>query len=208
MEAPPLPVPPPPIENELPQESKTTLRRSFSLFRRKTSSQMSSPVQANSKSMKASWRRFRSSSKTSVQSPINSNEATESPPLQVDWVPPRPTRPIPPVPQETPYTSELGELNQTTRTLRRRNRSASLQTHIAPTEPPPSTGWNTPNPMKRGGMSLDMNHVIGSFESSTRSSHNLLFGTGGRRERIPTVRDLAILPTQRVMRYVLLFKGS
>lgn len=208
VEAPPLPVPPPPIENELPQESKTTLRRSFSLFRRKTSSQMSSPVQANSKSMKASWRRFRSSSKTSVQSPINSNEATESPPLQVDWVPPRPTRPIPPVPQETPYTSELGELNQTTRTLRRRNRSASLQTHIAPTEPPPSTGWNTPNPMKRGGMSLDMNHVIGSFESSTRSSHNLLFGTGGRRERIPTVRDLAILPTQRVMRYVLLFKGS
>lgn len=200
---------PPPTESELSQEPKPTLGRSFSLFRRKTSSQMSSPVQATSKSMKASWRRFRSSSKTSVQNPINSNEAIESPPLQVDRVPPRPTRPIPPVPQETPSTSELGELNQTTRTLRRRNRSASLQeTHMAPTEPPPSTGWNTPNFMKRGGMSLDMNHVIGSFESSTRSSHNLLFGTGGRRERIPTVRDLAILPTQRVMRYVLLFKGS
>ena len=209
VEEPPLPVPPPPTESESSREPKITLRRSFSLFRRKTSSQTSSPVLATSKSMKASWRRFRSSSKTSVQSPINSNETIESPPLQVDRAPPRPTRPIPPVPQEALPVSELGELNQTTRTLRRRNRSASLQEmYMASTEPPPSTGWNTPNPMKRGGASLDMNHVIGSFESSTRSSHNLLFGTGGRRERIPTVRDLAILPTQRVMRYVLLFKGS
>lgn len=73
-------------------------------------------------------------------------------------------------------------------------------------EPPSSMAWNTPNPIRRGGASLDMNHVIGSFETSTYSSHNL-FGEE-RRERIPTVRDLAILPTQRVMRYVLLFKGS
>jgi hypothetical protein len=57
-------------------------------------------------------------------------------------------------------------------------------------------------------MSLDMNHAIASVETSTRSSHNLLFGVEERRERVPTVRDLAILPTQRVMRYVLLFKGS
>ena len=209
VEPPPLPVLPPPTESESSQDPKSTARRSFSLFRRKTSSQTSSPVLATSKSMKASWRRFRSSSKTSVQSPIDSNEVIESPPLHANQVPPRPTRPIPPVPQEPPPVSELGELNQSTRTLRRHNRSASLQeAHIPSPEPPPSIGWSTPNPMKRGGVSLDMNHVMGSIESSTRSSHNLLFGTGQRRERIPTVRDLAILPTQRVMRYVLLFKGS
>jgi len=67
-------------------------------------------------------------------------------------------------------------------------------------------GWNTVNSMRRGGTSLDLNHAIGSVETSTHSSHNHLFGTEERRERIPTVRDLAILPAQRVMRYVLLFK--
>ena len=206
----PLPVPPPPpTEGESSEDPKTTPRRSFSLFRRKTSSQTSSPVLATSKSMKASWRRFRSSSKTSIQSPTNSDEVIESPPRHVNQVPPRPTRPIPPVPQESPPVSELGELNQSSHSLRRHNRSASLQEAYTPSaEPPPSICWSTLNPMKRGGASLDMNHVIGSVESSTRSSHNLLFGTGQRRERIPTVRDLAILPTQRVMRYVLLFKGS
>ena len=208
-EAPPLPVPPLPTEIELSQDPKTTPRRSFSLFRRKTSSQTSSPVLATSKSMKASWRRFRSSSKSSVQDPTNLNEVIESPPRPVNQVPPRPTRPIPPIPQEPLPVSELGELDQSTHTFWRHNRSTSLQEEYMPSaEPPPSSGWNTPNPMKRGGASLDMNHIIGSFESSTRSSHNLLFGTGERRERIPTVRDLAILPAQRVMRYVLWFKGS
>ena len=208
-EVPPLPVPPPPTESESSQDPNTPPRRSFSLFRRKTSSQTTSPVLATSKSMKASWRRFRSSSKSSVQSPTNLNEVIESPPQHVNQVPPRPTRPIPPVPQEPPSVSELGEQNQSAHTLRRHNRSASLQeAHIPSAEPPPSIGWNTLNPMRRGGASLDMNHVIGSVESSTRSSHNLLFGTGQRRERIPTVRDLAILPAQRVMRYVLWFKGS
>lgn len=212
VEAPPPPMPlppPPPTEGESSQDPKATPRRSFSLFRRKTSSQTSSPVPAASKPVKSSWRRFRSSSKTSVQSPTNSNEVVESPPRHVNQVPPRPTRPIPPAPQESPPPSELGELNQSTNTLRRHARSASLQeAHMPSVEPPPSIGWNTFNPTRRGGTSLDMNHIIRSVETSTRSSHNLLFGTGGRRERIPTVRDLAILPTQRVMRYVLLFKGS
>ena len=208
---PPLPPPPPPpTETELSQNHKApTLRRSFSLFKRKTPSQTNSPVPATSKPAKSSWRRFRSSSKTSVQSPTSSNEATEPPPPQnVNQVPPRPTRPVPPVPQESPLAPESEKPNQPTRTLRRHNRSASLQeAHIPCTEPPSSIGWNMNTPMRRGGMSLDMNHVVGSVESSTRSSHNP-FTTGERRERTPTVRDLAILPTQRVMRYVLLFKGS
>lgn len=79
---------------------------------------------------------------------------------------------------------------------------------MPPVEPPSLMAWNTLNPARRGGTSLDLNHAIGSAETSTRSSHNLLFGTEERRERIPTVRDLAILPAQRVMRYVLLFKGE
>jgi len=208
-EAPSPPVPPPPTETEPSQDQKTTLRRSFSLFRRKTSSQMNSPVPVTPKSAKSPWRRFRSSSKTSVQGPANSNEVIEYPPRHFNRVAPRPTRPIPPVPQESPPTSESGEPNESTNTLRRHNRSASLQeAHMPLAEPPPSIGWNTPNPVTRGGASLDMNHFIGSVETSTRSSHNLLFGTDERRERLPTVRDLAILPTQRVMRYVLFFKGS
>lgn len=72
---------------------------------------------------------------------------------------------------------------------------------------PSMVGWSTPNPVRRGGASLDLHHVIGSVESSTRSSHNPSLGTEERRERIPTVRDLAILPAQRIMRYVLLFRG-
>lgn len=208
-EAPSPPVPTPPTETEQSQDQKTTLRRSFSLFRRKTSSQMNSPVPATPKSAKSPWRRFRSSSKTSSQGPANSNEVIESPPRHFNRVPPRPMGPVPSVPLESPPTSESGEPNMSTRTLRRHNRSASLQEAYVPlVEPPPSIGWNTPNPMKRGGASLDMNHFIGSVETSTLSSHNLLFGTDERRERLPTVRDLAILPTQRVMRYVLFFKGS
>lgn len=75
---------------------------------------------------------------------------------------------------------------------------------MPPAESPSLDGWGGSNRMRRGGTSLDMNH-IGSAEISTRSSHNLLFGTEGR-EKIPTVRDLAIVPAQRVVRYVLLFK--
>jgi hypothetical protein len=41
-------------------------------------------------------------------------------------------------------------------------------------------------------------HGLGAASSS---SHDC------KREKIPTVRDLAILPTQRVMRFVLLYKG-
>ena len=78
---------------------------------------------------------------------------------------------------------------------------------MPPAEPPSLVGWTTPNPMGRGGTSLDLDHVFGSPETSTNSSHNLNFGPEERRERISTVRDLAILPAQRVMRYVLLFKG-
>lgn len=77
---------------------------------------------------------------------------------------------------------------------------------MPPGEPLSLDGWDLTNPRRRGGTSLDMNH-IGSAEISTRSSHNLLFGTEGR-EKIPTVRDLAIVPAQRVVRYVLLFKGE
>ena len=78
---------------------------------------------------------------------------------------------------------------------------------MPPAEPPSLVGWNALSRTRRGGTSLDLNHAVGSAETSTRSSHNLLFGTEERRERISTVRDLAILPAQRVMRYVLLFKG-
>lgn len=199
---PPLPVPPTPAEAESPQDPKTLPRRSFSLFRRTTY-----PVPLTSKLSKSSWRPFRSSNKTSAQCPGNSIEPIESLPQQMNRVPPRPTRPIPPVPQETPPMSEPSELNKGTNANARRyhNRSASLQeTHMPPPESPSLDGWDLSNPMKRGGTSLDMNH-IGSFEISTRSSHNLLFGTEGR-EKIPTMRDLAIVPAQRVVRYVLLFK--
>ena len=78
---------------------------------------------------------------------------------------------------------------------------------MSPAEPPPLMGWNSLNSTRRAGRSLDLNHVVESAESSTRSGHNLPFGTEERREKTPTVRDLAILPAQRVMRYVLLFKG-
>jgi hypothetical protein len=120
-------------------------------------------------------------------------------------VPPRPMRPIPPVPQES---LPMSESNEPRNARRHHNRSASLQeAHIPSAEPPSSIAWNTPNPTKRGGVSLDMNHAIRSVETSTHSSHNLLFGAVERREKVPTVRDLAIVPAQRVMRYVLLFKG-
>jgi len=208
VEAPPPPVPPLPTENESPPDPKAIPRRSFSLFRRKTSSQASSPTPATQKSAKSSWRRFRSSSKTSDQGLTDSNDVIEFQPQQIHQVPPRPTRPVPPVPRQTLPASELGELNNSTHPLRRHGRSASLQDRYAfPANPPPSS-WIAPNSMRRGGMSLDMNHIVRSAETSTRSSHDLSFGTGERRERTPTVRDLAILPTQRVMRYVLLFKGS
>ena len=204
-------VPPPPAECESPQDPKTNPRRSLSLFRRMTMTctQPTSPVPFTPKSTKSSWPRFRSSSKTSVQGLANSNEVIESPPRQINRVPPRPTRPIPAVPQdESPRTSESSEPNKRADTRRYHNRSASLQeTHTPPAEPPSFVGWNTSNPMRRGGTSLDLNHAIGSAESSTRSSHNIHFETEERRERVPTVRDLAILPAQRVMRYVLLFKG-
>lgn len=203
------PVPPvPPLHAgiESSQDHKATPRRSFSLFKRKTSSQASSPVLGTPKSAKSSWRRFRSSSKTSAQAPAYSNEIIE-PPRHINQVPPRPTRPVPPVPLESPPASESGEPEKPTNTHRRHNRSASLQeAHMLSAGPPSSATWNTPNPARRGGMSLDLNHAIGSIETSTHSSHNL-FGAE-RRERIPTVRDLAILPAQRAMRYVLMFKGS
>jgi hypothetical protein len=211
-EAPSPPVPPLP-ESDSSQDYKTSPRRSFSLFRRKTSSQASSsqtgsPVPVTPRSAKSSWRPFRASSKSSVQAPAYSNEAIESPRC-IHQVPPRPTRPLPPVPQDSPLISESGEPRKATSARRRHNRSASLQeAHIPSVEPPLSVAWNAFNPTRRGGMSLDMNHAIASVETSTRSSHNLLFGVEERRERVPTVRDLAILPTQRVMRYVLLFKGS
>lgn len=204
-------VPPPPTEGDSPQESKTTPRRSFSLFRRitMTSTQPTSPASFSSKSTRPSWPRFRSPSKTSVQGLANSNELIESLPRQINRAPPRPTRPIPSPPQEeSPRTSESSEPSKSTNTRRYHNRSASLhETHTPPAEPPSFAGWNSPVPMRRGGTSLDLNHVIGSAETSTRSSHNLPFGTEEKRERLPTVRDLAILPAQRVMRYVLLFKG-
>lgn len=203
--------PPAPLlhaESEPPPDRKASHRRTFSIFKRKSPSQTSSPLLAIPKSEKP-WRRFRASSKGWVQAPIYSNEVVE-PPRQVNQAPRRPTRPIPPTPQESPPTSVSGELGEATNTPRRHNRSASLQeAHISSGEPPSSVAWNAPNPIQRGGMSLDMNHAIGSVENSTHSSYNLL-GAGERwerRERIPTVRDLAILPTQRVMRYVLLFKG-
>ena len=200
----------PSAEGESSQDYKTAPRRSFSLFKRKTSSQTSSPVPAAPKPTKSSWRRFRSSSKISVHGLANSSQVVESPPQHINQMSHRPTRPIPPIPQECPHVSGSGELNKPMNTPRRHNRSASLQeAHIPSAEPPLSMAWNTPNPMRRGGMSLDMNHAIGSAETSTRSSHNIHFGAEQeRRERVPTVRDLAILPTQRVMRYVLLFKGS
>ena len=205
-ESPTPSVPPLPAEFEPPQDPKTAPRRSFSLFRRMTCTQPSSPVPLTPKSTRSSWGRFRSSSKTSAQGlpDSNSNEITESPPQQINRVPPRPTRPIPPVPQESPPTSEFGEPNKRTNVRRYHNRSASLQETHVPPEPPLSMA---PNTMRRGGTSLDMNHIFVSAETSTRSSHNLLFGTEERRERIPTVRDLAITPAQRAVRYVLLFKG-
>ena len=205
-EAPSPPPAPLHVEIESSQDHKTAPRRSFSLFRRKTSSQTNPPAPTSPKLRKPSWRRFRSSSKSSIQAPTYSNEVIESP-RHINQMPPRPTRPLPPVPQESPPISDSAEPEKSTSTLRRHNRSASLQeAHMSSAEPPSSMAWNTPNPIRRGGASLDMNHVIGSFETSTYSSHNL-FGEE-RRERIPTVRDLAILPTQRVRRYVLLFKGS
>ena len=208
-EAPSPPAPPLRAETEPSQDHKATPRRSFSLFKRKGSSQTGYPALGTPKSAKSSWRRFRSSSKSSAQTPSYSNEVVESP-GHIDRVPPRPTRPVPPVPRESesPPTSESGEPEKSANTLRRHNRSASLQeAHMAPAEPPSPIAWNTPNPTRRGGASLDMNYAIGSIETSTHSSHNI-FGAEERWERIPTVRDLAILPTQRVMRYVLLFKGS
>ena len=204
-----LPAPPLPTENGLSSQGpKTTLRRSFSLFRRKT---YTSPAPASSISVKSSWYRFRSSSKTLLQGSTNPNEpieSLESPPRYVNQMPPRPTRPVPPIPQEPPPVSELGELDRSTYTPWRHDRRASLQeTPIPSTESSPPTGWNTPNFRRRGGASLDLNHVIRSVESSTRSSHNLLYAPGERREKVSTVRDLAILPPQRVMRYVMLFRG-
>jgi len=197
------PAPPPPAEIASPQDQKSTHRRSFSLFKRKTSSQTSSPVPSTPKSAKSPWRSFRSPSKIWGHAPTHSNEVAE-PTLQA---PPRPTRPVPPVPQESLLQSVSGEQGKSSNTFRHHNRSASLrEAHMPPVEPP-SIAWNSLNPTKRGGMSLDTNHPIGSIETSTRSSHNLS-GSGERRERMPAVRDLAILPTQRVMRYVLLFKGS
>lgn len=210
-EPPSLSVPPPPAEDESSQDLKTIPRRSFSLFRRMTMtySQPTSPVPVTSKSTKSPWPRFRSSSKSSVQGLTNSNEATESAPQSINRVPPRPTRPIPAVPQEeSPRTSESSQPTKRPDARRYHNRSASLQeTHMPPAEPPSLVGWNALSRTRRGGTSLDLNHAVGSAETSTRSSHNLLFGTEERRERISTVRDLAILPAQRVMRYVLLFKG-
>ena len=201
---PPPPAPPPPAESESSQDQKTTPKRSFSLFKRKSSSQSSSPSPATPKSAKSSWRSFRSPSKIWGHAPTYSNEVVESP-VQA---PPRPTRPVPPVPQEPPVESVSVKPGKSSNTLRRHNRSASLQeAHIPCVEPLPPVAWNSLNRTKRGGASLDANHAVGSIDTSTRSSHNLS-GAGERRERMPTVRDLAILPTQRVMRYVLLFKGS
>ena len=205
--SPPLPYPPAPslpAESESPQDQKTTHRRSFSLFKRKSTSQTSSPVPATPKSMKSSWRSFRSPSKIWGQAPTYSNEVVD-PPRQA---PPRPTRPVPPIPQESLPESVSGQPGKSPNTLRRHNRSASLQeAHITCIEPLPPIPWNSLNHAKRGRMSLDMDHPVGSIRTSTRSSHNLS-GGGERREKMSSVRDLAILPTQRVMRYVLLFKGS
>jgi len=203
-QSPSPPAPSPPAESESPQDQKTTHRRSFSLFKRNSSSQTSSPVPATPKSAKSSWRSFRSPSKIWGQAPIYSNEVVD-PPQQA---PPRPTRPVPPIPQESLRESGSSQPGKSPNTFRRHNRSASLQeAHVQCIEPPPPIAWNSLNHTKRGGMSLDMNHAVGSIGTSTRSSHNLS-GAGERREKIPSVRDLAILPTQRVMRYVLLFKGS
>lgn len=203
MEPPSSPLP---TESEVLQDPKTNPRRSFSLFRRKTSPQTTSPVPSPPKA-KSSWRRFRSSSKSSIQCLGDPSEVIESPPPPMNRVPPRPTRPIPPVPQESAPASEPGESNRPSNARRYHNRSASLQeAYISPAESPLLMGWTSLNSTRRGGASLDMNHVIGSPETSTHSSHNRHFGTEGRRERTPTVRDLAILPAQRVMRYVLLFK--
>lgn len=196
------PAPSPPAENESPHDQKTH-RRSFSLFKRKSSGQASSPVPATPKLAKSSWRSFRSPSKIWGQAPIYSNEVVD-PPQQT---PPRPTRPVPPIPQDSLPESVSGQPGKPQNTLRRHNRSASLQeAHVQCIAPPPPITWNSLNHTKRGGMSLDMNHAVGSIGTSTRSSHNFS-GAGERREKMPTVRDLAILPTQRVMRYVLLFKG-
>jgi hypothetical protein len=194
-------------ECEAPQDSNTAPRRSFSLFRRMTGTQTSSSVPSTPKPARYSWRRFSGSSgKASAQGMAvsSSNEVIKSSLPEINRVPPRPTRPIPPVPQESPPTTEFGESNKRTNARRYHNRSASLQeTHALP-EPP---SLMVHHRVRRGGGSLDMNHIFVSAETSTRSSHNLLDGTEERRERTRTVRELAITPAQRAVRYVLLFKG-
>lgn len=52
---------------------------------------------------------------------------------------------------------------------------------------------------------------IGHFAPSS-TGHGVVSNSGHEhdspRERVPTVRDLAILPTQRIMRFVLLYRGQ
>lgn len=87
-------------------------------------------------------------------------------------------------------------------------------------EPPPPvppkdhrfyTESSPPPVPSKSPTSYDFPTHVGQFASSS-NGHEVLSNTGHeesthQREKVPTVRDLAILPTQRIMRFVLLYRG-
>jgi len=73
---------------------------------------------------------------------------------------------------------------------------------------------NSGNGNNGGNWRISMGLVSQLLASSTEASlvRRTRYHTGGNnsgsgREKVPSVHDLAIQPTQRVMRYVLLYKG-